>query len=118
MLFPRFQYTESLADVGLEIDMEKGEIVSRAGSTSVLWSEDFVASATKETNSQAGYFGPDYESSRSNSWSAYADPHNVFNSLRSKKRSPIPKRYQRQGKYAKKHSASSFNFETGLEDEW
>ncbi|XP_036359217.1 uncharacterized protein LOC115211655 isoform X2 [Octopus sinensis] len=111
-------YTESLADVGLEIDMEKGEIVSRAGSTSVLWSEDFVASATKETNSHAGYFGADYESSRSNSWSAYADPNNVFNSLRNKKRSPIPKRYQRQGKYAKKHSSSSFNFETGLEDEW
>ncbi|XP_052824277.1 uncharacterized protein LOC106879153 isoform X2 [Octopus bimaculoides] len=110
-------YTESLADVGLEIDMEKGEIVSRAGSTSVLWSEDFVASATKETNSHADYFGADYESSRSNSWSAYADPNNVFNSLRNKKRSPIPKRYQRQGKYAKKHSSSSFNFETGLEDE-
>ncbi|GAB1604881.1 hypothetical protein Ahia01_000769600 [Argonauta hians] len=110
-------YSESLADVGLEIDMEKGEIVSRAGSTSVLWSEDFIASANKDRNSHTGYVPPDAESSRSNSWSAYADPNNVFNSLRNKKRSPIPRRYQRQGKYAKKHSASSFNFETGSEDE-
>lgn len=113
-------YAESLADVGLEIDMEKGEIVSRAGSTSVLWT-DITAGDTLERMGMAGDFpNADCVSSRSNSWNARGDPRTSANpGGRGLRQSPVAKQCQRNGKYVKKkHSVSSFHFENNLEDEW
>lgn len=100
--------------------MEKGEIVSRAGSTSVLWT-DITAGDTLERMGMAGDFpNADCVSSRSNSWNARGDPRTSANpGGRGLRQSPVAKQCQRNGKYVKKkHSVSSFHFENNLEDEW
>lgn len=114
------QYAESLADVGLEIDMEKGEIVSRAGSTSVLWTE-FAAGDTLERVGMSGEFpNTDSESSRSNSWNARGKSRASANpGGQGRHQSPVTKQCQKYGKYVKKKdSVSSFHFDHNLEDEW
>ena len=99
--------------------MEKGEIVSRAGSTSVLWA-DFAAGDTLERMGMAGDFpNTDGESSRSNSWNARDSRTNANQSGRGRRQSPVARQCQRNGKYVKKKdSISSFHFENNLEDEW